>query len=180
MIGHSRTGDASGLTEGPTYLLSLMLRLPMEVPVFLPGSGVVPFNIVPVDYVVDAAWHLAHDPACVGRTLHLTDPNPMSAKQALELLADLANRPAPRFGTWALGMMRGVLRATGLTHHFPLTRALLGELTQEVTYCCAGALERLSTTDIQCPPFDAYADILVIWMARLERERRTMGDSQSE
>ena len=177
MIGHSRTGDSSGLTEGPAYLLSLMLRLPTEVPVFLPGSGVVPFNIVPVDYVVNASWYLARDPASVGRTLHLTDPNPMSAKHALELLADLANRPPPRFGTLALGMMRGILRATRLTHHFPLTRALLGELTQEVTYCCAGALERLAATDIQCPPFDTYADVLVIWMARLERERRMVGEA---
>ena len=77
MIGHSRTGDASGLTEGPSYLLSLMLKMPSEVPFFLPGSGVVPFNIVPIDYVVRAAWILSLDPVARGRTFHLTDPNPV-------------------------------------------------------------------------------------------------------
>jgi thioester reductase-like protein len=172
MIGHSRTGDARGLTEGPSYLLSLMLRLPTEIPVYLPGNGIGPFNIVPVDYVVHASWALAHHPAAVGRTFHLTDPNPISAKQAFELLADIANRPAPRFGTWAVGVARRVLRRSGLGNLLPVTRVLVGDLTQHVIYDCAGTLELLAETDIRCPPFSAYADTLVVWMANLERERQ--------
>jgi len=171
MIGHSRTGDAKGLTEGPSYLLSLMLRLPTEIPVYLPGSGIGPFNIVPVDYVVHASWALAHHQAAMGRTFHLTDPNPMSAKQAFELLADIANRPAPRFGTLVVGMAKKVLRRSRLGHVLPVTRVLVGDLTDDVTYDCAGTLELLADTDIRCPPFSDYADILVMWMANLERER---------
>ncbi|MEE2756285.1 MAG: SDR family oxidoreductase [Myxococcota bacterium] len=172
MIGHSQTGDAHGLTEGPSYLLSLMLRMPTEIPVFLPGSGVVPFNIVPIDYVVDAAWILAYEPAASGRTFHLTDPNPVSAKQAFELLADIANRPAPRFGTLIAGFARRVVGQTRLGHLMPFARVLLGDLTQHVTYDCSGVLELLAPTGVRCPPFDAYADALVIWMANLEKTRR--------
>ncbi len=172
MIGHSQTGDAHGLTEGPSYLLSLMLRMPTEIPVFLPGTGVVPFNIVPIDYVVNAAWVLAYEPAACGRTFHLTDPNPVSAKQAFELLADIANRPAPRFGTLLAGFARRIVAQTRIGHLMPFTRVLVGDLTQHVTYDCSGALELLARTDIRCPPFDAYADALVIWMANLEKTRR--------
>jgi nucleoside-diphosphate-sugar epimerase len=169
MIGHSRTDDAGGLTEGPGYLLGLMLRLPTDVPFFLPGAGVVPFNIVPVDYVVDAAWTLADHPAAAGRTFHLTDPNPMNARQAFELLAEIANRPTPLFGRWAASAFKGFLRSTGLVTILPRSWVVLDDLTRHVTYSCTGALELLADTDVVCPPFDAYADTLVRWMDRYER-----------
>jgi len=172
MIGHSRTGDASGLTEGPSYLLSLMLKMPSEMPVFLPGSGVVPFNIVPIDYVVRAAWVLVQDPVALGRTFHLTDPNPVSTRQAFELFADIANRPAPRFDKWAIGALSKVISAVGLEVLVPSAASLVGDLTQHVTYSCAGTLERLAESDIRCPPFEEYADMLVRWMADMERGSR--------
>lgn len=172
MIGHSRTGDASGLTEGPSYLLSLMLKMPSEVPFFLPGSGVVPFNIVPIDYVVRAAWLLAMDPVARGRTFHLTDPNPVSTRRAFELFADIANRPAPRFNRWAIGTVSRIIGALGFESLIPSAASLVGDLTQDVTYSCAGTLERLADSDVRCPPFDDYADTLVRWMADVERVSR--------
>ncbi len=172
MIGHSKTGDASGLTEGPSYLLSLMLRMPSEMPVFLPGSGVVPFNIVPIDYVVRASWSLASDPVALGRTFHLTDPNPVSTRQAFELFADIANRPAPRFDKWAIGAISRLISAVGLENIVPSAPSLVGDLTQHVTYSCSGTLERLADTEIRCPPFEEYADTLVRWMADVERSSR--------
>lgn len=172
MIGHSRTGDASGLTEGPNYLVRLMVRLPAEMPVLLPGSGVVPFNIVPIDYVVQAAWALALKPEAEGRTFHLTDPNPVSARQAFELLGDFANRPAPFTGRWPMLMLRRGLRMAGLGRLAPGQMTLLDDLTRHVTYQCGGALSLLADTGIVCPPFEAYADTLVSWVAAYERRRR--------
>ena len=170
MIGHCRTGDGEGLTEGPGYLLGLMLRLPTEVPFFVPGAGIVPFNIVPIDYVVDAAWSLATNPSASGRTFHLTDPNPMSAKQAFELLAEITNRPSPLFGRWASGVFKGLIRSTGLSAVLPRSWAVFDDLTRHVTYNCNGALDLLADTDVVCPPFEDYADMLVRWMDRFERK----------
>ena len=171
-IGHSRTGEAGGLTEGPGYLVKLMIRLPAEMPFLLPGSGVVPFNIVPVDYVVRAAWALAAAPEAAGRTFHLTDPNPVSARQAFELLADLANRPAPFVGGWTHRFLRRGLRLTGLQHLAPNKFALFEDLTNHVTYNCSGALELLARSGVTCPPFESYADTLVAWVADYERRHR--------
>ncbi len=174
MIGHSQTGEAIGLTDGPNYLVKLMVRLPAEMPFFLPGSGVVPFNIVPIDYVVRAAWALARAPEAAGRTFHLTDPNPLSARQAFDLLGDLANRPAPFIGEWPNRILLRGLKMSGLRRLAPNKVALFEDLSTHVTYNCSGTLELLARAGISCPPFESYADTLVAWVAEYERsEKRT-------
>ena len=173
MIGHSKTGDASGLTEGPNYLLRLMIRLPAELPLFVPGGAAVPFNIVPIDYVVHATWSLAQRPEAVGRTFHITDPNPISARKAFELLGEAINRATPvSAGSLPSHWLRTAFRLTGLGRLMPQQMALLDELSRTVTYACSGTLELLAHTDIVCPPFEAYADTLVDWLADYERAQR--------
>lgn len=172
MIGHSRTGEMESLDDGPSYLVRMLVRLPAEVPLILPGSGVVPLNIVPVDYVVRAACAIAQMPEGESRTFHLTDPNPLSARQAFEILGELANRRAPFAGHLAARFARGLLRLPLLDALAPQKAALLENLSTYVTYECAGTLDLLSRTDIFCPPFESYADQLVAWVARYEREHR--------
>lgn len=173
MLGHSRTGESQGLTEGPNYLVKLMVRLPAEVPFLLPGTGVVPFNIVPIDYVVRAAWVLAIAPEAQSRVFHLTDPNPVSARQAFALLGDLANRPAPFAGRWANGVLRRLARLSGLGIIAPAQLALLEDLTTHVIYDCSGTLELLAGTEVRCPPFESYADTLVSWVAQYEQKSQS-------
>ncbi len=173
VIGHSRTGESAGLDYGPSYLVKLMVRLPAELPFLLPGSGVVPFNIVPIDYVVRAGWGLATAPEAAGRTFHLTDPNPVSARKAFEILADLANRPTtPFLGGFANRMLRRGLKLSGLSRLAPTKFALFEDLTTHVTYNCSGALEILARAGVSCPPFESYADALVAWVAAYERAQQ--------
>ena len=178
MIGHSRTGEPDSLEDGPNYLVRLLVRLPAEVPLVLPGTGVVPLNIVPIDYVVRAACALARCPEAESRTFHLTDPNPLSARQAFEILSELANRRAPFAGRFATRVARGLLKIPGVGALVPQQFALLENLRTHVVYDCSGALDLLSDTDIMCPPFESYADQLVAWVARYEREHR--GSSQQD
>ncbi len=96
VVGDSRTGEIDRF-EGPYYLGILLVTSPLVVPLPLPGNGVAPLNVVPVDYVVSAVWHLSRDPRGAGRTFHLVDPNPMSARRVYELIAEKANRKLPRF-----------------------------------------------------------------------------------
>ncbi len=172
MIGHSRTGDSSGLTDGPNYLVNLLIRLPAEVPMLLPGTGGVPFNIVPIDYVVRAAWELALRPEAAGRTFHLTDPNPVSTRQAFELISTLVNRSAPFAGLLPARLIRRALKVARLDRLAPQKVALLEDLNRNVIYRCAGTLELLADTDVVCPAFESYADALVAWMATYERAVR--------
>src|SRR5204863_408495 len=58
IVGDSQTGEIDRL-DGPYYLMVLIatnasgLRLPIL------GRGDAPLHLVPIDYVVDAAWHVA-------------------------------------------------------------------------------------------------------------------------
>ena len=172
VIGHSRTGEAESLDEGPSYLMRLLVTLPAEVPIFLPGSGVVPLNIVPIDYVVRAACVLAVKPEAVSRTFHLTDPNPLSARRAFELLSDVARRRGPWTSELGASLVRGLLRVPGLDRLAPQQVNLFESLDQRVEYDCAGTLDLLADSGIVCPPFEAYADALVAWIATYERAQR--------
>ena len=51
------------------------------------GRGDAPFNVVPVDFVVDAIAAGARDAEAVGHTLHLVDPEPVSSHELARLLA---------------------------------------------------------------------------------------------
>jgi nucleoside-diphosphate-sugar epimerase len=94
VVGDSRTGEIDRF-EGPYSLGILLVASPLVVPLPLPGDGVAPLNVVPVDFVVRAAAHLARDARSAGRTFHLVDPNPMSARRVYELIAERANRRIP-------------------------------------------------------------------------------------
>ncbi|MSP74128.1 MAG: epimerase [Myxococcales bacterium] len=177
LLGHSRTGEPESVDDGPTYLVRLLIRMPAELPIPLPGSGVVPLNIVPIDYVIRAGTALAQRPEAVSRTFHLCDPNPVSARKAFELLGDVANRPTTFTGRTASRILQGALRLTGVAAFAPQTLALFEALNTHVIYDCSGTLDLLSKSGISCPPFESYADQLVSWVARYERSSRSPGSA---
>ena len=70
----------------------LIVSSPLDVHLPLPGRGSAPLNLVPIDFVVDAAVALSRDPRAAGGTFHLTDPAPFSARAVYELVAQRAER----------------------------------------------------------------------------------------
>ena len=60
--------------------------------IVLPGDGVAPLNMVPVDFVVNAALALSRDPRAAGKTFHVVDPNPLSSRTVYDLMAQKAGR----------------------------------------------------------------------------------------
>ena len=80
--------------DGPYYMLrviSFCESRGMPIPQF--GRSAAPFNVVPVDFVVDAlvAGSLSAD--AVGETLHLVDPEPVTASELLTTLAQGVRGP---------------------------------------------------------------------------------------
>ena len=72
MRGHAQDGMALG-----------RIRIPQI------GASDAPFNVVPVDFVIDALAAGAQDPDAVGATLHLVDPDPVTAHDVTDLFAEL-------------------------------------------------------------------------------------------
>ncbi|WP_187345131.1 SDR family oxidoreductase [Cystobacter ferrugineus] len=170
VVGDSRTGEIDRF-EGPYYLGILLVTSPLVAPMPLPGNGVAPLNVVPVDYVVRAVWALAHDPRAVGRTFHLVDPNPMSARRVYERIAEQSNKKLPRFNLSA--------RAADVMMRLPVLeklarpqRTALSYVNHLAIYNSHNTLELLDGTGIRCPPLSTYLDQLVSYVREQYRQRR--------
>ena len=50
-------------------------------------------NLVPVDFVARAMDHIAHLDGLDGRAFHLTDPNPKTAGEVIDIFARAAHAP---------------------------------------------------------------------------------------
>jgi nucleoside-diphosphate-sugar epimerase len=169
VVGDSATGEIDRF-EGPYYLGMLLVLSPLVLPLPLPGNGVAPLNVVPVDFVVRATWALAQKPEAVGKTVHLVDPNPMSARRVYELIAERANKKLPRF-TISARATDLFLRIPGVEKLARPQRAAVNYVNHLALYNCHTALELLDGTGVRCPPLQTYLDKLIdfaleTWKAR--------------
>lgn len=162
VVGDSRTGEIDRF-EGPYYLGILLVMSPLAMPLPLPGNGVAPLNVVPVDYVVRAVWALSRDPRAEGRTVHLVDPNPMSARRVYELIAEKAHKKLPKF-TLSARAADMMLRIPVLEKLARPQRAAIGYVNHLAIYNCHNTLELLDGTGIRCPPLSSYLDKLVAFV----------------
>ena len=81
VVGDSRTGETQKF-DGPYYFLRTIARSVKEhMPIPQFGRAGAPFNCVPVDFIVDAMVATAGDPAALAQTLHLVDPEPVTAAE---------------------------------------------------------------------------------------------------
>ncbi len=175
VVGDSETGEIDKF-DGPYYLGILLVTSPLVMPLPLPGNGVAPLNVVPVDFVVSAVWKLAGDPRAEGRTFHLVDPNPMSARRVYELIAQKSNKRLPKFNLSA--------RAADVMLRLPVLEKLARPQRQAISYVnhlaiynSSNTLELLDGTGLRCPPLSSYLDKLVDYVRGYYQQRK---EAQSE
>jgi short-subunit dehydrogenase len=172
VVGDSRSGEIDKI-DGPYYFFKALQRARRVLPSWLPAVGIEggEINIVPVDFVAAAIDHIAHQPDLDGRAFHLTDPNPKSAGEVINLFAKAADAPQMAFRLDsgmtepATGLLRGAL---GL---FPpakrVAKTALGQLglpASVLTYVdyptrfdSSGAQAALAGSGIEVPPLESYA-----------------------
>ena len=94
VVGNSETGEMDKV-DGPYYFFKLIRRIRNAVPQWLPMPGVEgrEINIVPVDFVVKAMDHIAHPEGLDGSAFSLTDPNPHTAGEVIDIFASAAHAP---------------------------------------------------------------------------------------
>jgi thioester reductase-like protein len=176
VVGDSKTGEIDRF-DGPYYLGILLVTSPLNVPLPLPGNGVAPLNVVPVDYLVDAVLALAEMKEAAGRTFHLVDPNPMSSRRVYELIAAKANRKLPTV-TMPHRAADLLLRLPGVEKLLRPQRAAIGYVNHLAIYNCHNTLELLDGSGIRCPPLTSYLDTLVAYVQRFYKERAESGPSE--
>ncbi|MFH1130406.1 MAG: SDR family oxidoreductase [Pseudomonadota bacterium] len=159
IVGDSRTGEI-GRFDGPYHLMLVLMGGPFDLQFPLPGRGVGPLHIVPVDYVIDAAYALSRMPETVSKTFHIVDPCPLSAKSIYELVADRAHLSIPK-SVIPQSVAKAVLKIPWAGKLMGSPRTLMEGFNQQVYYNCRNTLDALRHTDIWCPPFERYADNLL-------------------
>jgi nucleoside-diphosphate-sugar epimerase len=170
LVGEPRSGESDRF-EGPYVIAILLVTSPLQVPVPLPGGGVAPLNVVPMEYVVAAATHIHHDPRGVGRTFHLADPSPSSSRRIYELIARREGKSLPRL---SLGyrLTDAILRLPGLEKLTREQRAAIAYVNHLSFFGTRQTLEILDDTGIRCAPIDSYLESLVEYVRAEYRKKR--------
>src|SRR4029077_12643493 len=96
VVGDSKTGEMDKI-DGPYYFFKAIQRARQLLPEWTPlvGLDLGNTNVVPVDWVVNALEHIAHEPELDGKAFHLTDPRRQPVEELINELATAAH--APRF-----------------------------------------------------------------------------------
>ncbi|MET9487466.1 SDR family oxidoreductase [Nocardia sp. NPDC006630] len=187
VVGDSRTGEMDKI-DGPYYFfpaIAGLAALPSELPMPLPDLGAT--NIVPVDYVAAAMVELVNKPGLIGRTFHLTNPEPQPFGQIYAALARAAGAPAG-FGT--LPGSHAALHALGGLPGVPAVRDFVlerfgipAEVAPHTAFASAFSSDftraQLRGTGIEVPKFDTYAaELWSYWEAHLDPDRARRGGKE--
>jgi short-subunit dehydrogenase len=174
VVGHSETGEMDKI-DGPYYFFKLIRRLRGAVPEWVPMPGVEgrEINLVPVDFVARAMDHIAHLDGLDGRAFHLTDPNPKTAGEVIDIFARAAHAPqssirlpagvvdlAAPFVKAAAALPPGDVLTDRVLRDFGIPRSVLTYVNYPTRFDSRGAQAALAGTDIRVPPLEAYADKL--------------------
>ena len=175
VVGNSKTGEIDKI-DGAYYFFKSLQKIRNVLPPWFPLIGIEggKFNIVPVDYVVDAMDHIAHLNDLDGRCFHLSDPEHHSMGNMMNIFADAGH--APRFNmrldTRMFGFIPSFVRTTlaGLPPIKRIINTLLDDmgLPDSVTmfmnyptrYDNRDAERALKGSGISCPDLRDYAPVL--------------------
>ncbi|WP_132119247.1 SDR family oxidoreductase [Actinocrispum wychmicini] len=182
VVGHSVTGEMDKV-DGPYYFFPALSRLAAlpHVPVVAPDIG--DTNIVPVDYVADALTRLVNSPGLDGRTFHLVNPKPQSARSVYDAFARAAGAPGI---TWELDsrVSRPLVSLAKLSEYVPgftLARdAVLDRLGIPPVVLSALTFPAQFTPSpvdgVAVPELESYADVLWrYWREHLDPFRARRG-----
>ncbi len=146
--------------DGLYLLVLFIVATPAEIAIPFPGKGDSPLNIVPLDFVVQAAHALGRAPGAAGRTFHLADPHPLAARRVAELVARASGKRTARSHIPS-NVAKALLRTPGVERFVRSPRAFVEQLTTAVRYDTRNSDVALRGTGISCPSFETYVPELV-------------------
>jgi len=164
VVGDSTTGETQKY-DGPYFLASFLRRQPPVA--LIPAVGAadrVRVCLVPRDFVIQAMDELSVLDVSVGRTYALTDPNPPTVRELVDVFA----RHLGKRVIWArvpLGLTRAVVGSVpGLEWLLGIPAESLDYFASPTTYSTTNTLSDLAGTGLECPVFEDYADTLLDFM----------------
>ncbi|MCL4167550.1 UNVERIFIED_CONTAM: hypothetical protein GTU68_003682, partial [Idotea baltica] len=163
--------------DGAYYFFKTLQKIRNVLPPWFPLIGIEggKFNVVPVDYVVDAMDHIAHQEDLDGRAFHLTDPEHHSMGNMLNIFADAGHAPrfSMRLDTRMFGFIPTFVRET--LANLPPVKRIINTLLADMglpdsvmmftnyptRYDNRDTERALKGSGIKCPDLRDYAP--VVW-----------------
>jgi thioester reductase-like protein len=170
VVGDSQTGETQKF-DGPYYMLRVISRsVKTNIPIPQFGRSAAPFNVVPVDFVIDAMTTLGGDAALAGATLHLVDPEPVPSSEVLELLAKTYAGKGPGYRV-PPKIVAASLRSGTVRRAFGgAPRESIVYLNHPVRFDTRVATEALARNGLRCPRLEEYVGPLVRFYREHEDE----------
>lgn len=174
VVGHSETGEMDKV-DGPYYFFEMLRNLssvtPKGLPLLLNKAGLL--NIVPVDYVVDAIDHLAHEPDHDNECFFITDPDGIRVGDLLRIMMKASGGPNLRAVNAGLLDSATKLAGEGIGKVKPLKSLgekavarmgippqVIGYINYPTHFDSRKTRKLLAEAGIECPPYESYAQVL--------------------
>jgi thioester reductase-like protein len=159
VVGDSRTGETAKF-DGPYFALNAIRILPSPGVFIKVGTGNSLVNLVPVDFVLEAIARLSTWKGAIGKTYHLTDPDPSSAFEIEEMFARALGKsfvyvPVPLL----IGKL--LFAPKPVQSLFGMPSQSLDYFDHPCRYDASVATEDLARFGITCPHFRDYVQTLV-------------------
>jgi NAD(P)-dependent dehydrogenase (short-subunit alcohol dehydrogenase family) len=189
VVGHSETGEMDKI-DGPYYFFELLKNLssvtPKGLPLALNKAGLL--NIVPVDYVVDSIDYLAHLPEHDNECFFITDPEGIRVGDLLKVLMEVSGGPSLKSLDVGVLDTAARLAGEGISRVAPLKSMgekaisrlgippqVIGYINYPTHFDSRQTRKLLAETDIACPPFESYAQVLWdYWLHFLRRDKDSL------
>jgi thioester reductase-like protein len=161
VVGDSKTGETQKF-DGPYYMLrTIAVTVKRKTPIAQFGASSAPFNVVPVDFVVDALHAMSSEPAAAGQTLHLVDPDPVTAAELLTVLSKEYAGKEPRYRL-PTSLVESSLRFKPVREMFSgVPQESVRYLNHEVRFDTRRADDLLARAGLRCPRFEEYVEPMV-------------------
>lgn len=160
VVGDSRTGETVKF-DGPYFLLRFLKRWG-KVPVPHVGPMTSRFNMVPVDFVVQASATIAARSDTVGKAFHIVDSAPWTSGEHYRAFAKELGCPRPR-GSIPKGLMSLLARPRFVQKLLGFPHEAVVYMNHGADYNCRQTLAVLKEEGISCPNVGDYLKTLVAW-----------------
>jgi thioester reductase-like protein len=161
VVGDSETGLTQKF-DGPYFMLrAIGVSMKRGWPIAKYGRSAAPFNVVPVDFVVNGLMAGSKDDKAIGETFHLVDPEPISSGEVFELLSELYANKKPSY-TVPAGPVALALRAKPVRNLFEgIPAESIQYLNHPVRYDARRASDLMERSGLRLPRFPEYAETMV-------------------
>ena len=168
--GHSTTGQTIKF-DGPYFILNFLDRLNfLPIHPYISGEKNAVVNLVPVDYIIQAAAHLALYKEGAGKTYHLTDPSPYKATEIYEMFVKELFKKKPR-GRVPMFMSNAVLSLRPVRTYLGVEKEALDYFIWQGHFDCTEAQRDLSGSGIICPDFKEGVSAMVDFYLRNKHDQ---------